>query len=757
MLINLVTKNCRHIFRYAWLYLLFLILLTSVASFFASTLPVETSLESLILENDSDLLFYEKFKEQFGEDEFLVIGFNAPDVFSPDILQFIKLQTAKLEALAEVREIISLTNVDEFAGSDNDFIVRPLVGDFPVDAEMAAALRQRALSSHLIKDSLLGENGTATLFLLRPQKFSDVGSGKALLVKKVEQVFATRKAQYVDIKCHIAGWLVTDSSMSSYMNRDLALFVPLTYVVLIIFLGLALRNLWAVLISLINLSICLIWTLALLNLIGGALSPVTSILLPLMMALAVSDSIHLFVDFFKRDRGSGDLPTIMQKTLKSLAVPCFLTSLTTAIGFLSLGVSDIPPIRCFGFAAAGGMMFEFCLSMTIVPLGVYLLRHKISLQRPSKLYHSSLPGFLKGLATWVVARRGMILWSSAVLVIISLYGVTLVAVETDLLNYFKKNSPVHQGALFIDKELGGVNTIEISFYADAPDAILQPENLAVLDKIDQFLQSQPIVSQITSINSFLKEMNKAFYSEAEERYELPASKALAAQYLLLYDGDELENFIDSEYQWARMSARVTAHNSRVIATSIKALRDYVATEFADSGLEIRVTGKTFLANKLVKDIVDSQVQSLALAFGLIFIVLLVVFRSLRLGLLSLIPNALPIACNLGFMGYVGIPLNSATAIISAVAIGIAVDDTIHFICHYQSEIKGGLLVNAAVRQTITVKGSPVIMTSLIMVAVYSLLMLASFVPTIQFGFLSAMIMLFALVGDLVVLPAVLLR
>jgi len=687
----------------------------------------------------------------------LVIGFNAPDVFSPDILQFIKLQTAKLEALAEVREVISLTNVDEFVGSDNDFIVRPLVGDFPTDAKEVAVLRQRALSSCLIKDSLLGENGTATLFLLRPQKFSDVGSGKALLVEKVEQVFATRKAQYTDIKCHIAGWLVTDTNMGSYMNRDLALFVPLTYVVLVVFLWLALRNLWAVLLSLVNVSVCLVWTLALLNLVGGALSPTTSILLPLMMALAVSDSIHLFVDFFKRDRGSEELSTIIQETLKSLAVPCFLTSLTTAIGFLSLGVSNIPPIRCFGFAAAGGMMFEFDLSMTIVPLGVYLLRHKISLRRPSRLYRSSLPGFLKGLATWVVARRGMILWSSVVIVVISLYGVTLVAVETDLLNYFKKNSPVHQGALFIDKELGGVNTIEISFYADAPDAILKPENLMVLDKVDKFLQSQPIVSQVTSINSFLKEMNKAFYNEAEERYELPASKALAAQYLLLYGGDELENFIDSEYQWARMSARVTAHNSRVVAASIKALRGYVATEFADSGLEIRVTGKTFLANKLVGNIVDSQVQSLALAFVLIFIVLLLVFRSFRLGVLSLIPNALPIVFNLGLMGYAGIPLNSATAIISAVAIGIAVDDTIHFICHYQSEMKGGLSVSAAVQQTVVFKGSPVIMTSLIMIAVYGLLMLASFVPTVQFGFLSAMIMLFALVGDLVVLPAVLLR
>ena len=756
MLTDIVTKNCQNIYRRAWLYLFFLVLLVSVAAFSALNLPLETSLESMVLEDDPDLIFYQKFKQQFGEDEFLVVGFSVADVFAPEILQFIREQTARLEALPEVREVVSLTNVDEFVGADNDFIVRPLVGEIKNDPKVLALLRQRALSSHLIRDSLLAKAGTATLLLLRPHSFTATGGDKAALVEKVKRIFAGQNTRYPKLEYHLAGWLVTDAAMSAYMNRDLALFVPLTYIVLAVFLWLALRNFRAVFIALVNILFCLVSTLALLHLVGGSLNPVTAILLPLMMALAVSDSIHLFVDFFARDRSSGDLPEIMLKTVKSLALPCFLTSLTTAIGFIALAVSVIPPIRSFGLAAAGGMILEFGFSMTIIPLGIYFLRKHSSLRRRPRLGHGFMPAILEKLVFWVTRRYRAILWGAILLTVIAFYGSLRLTVATDLLSYFKNSSPVHQGARFVDEHLGGVNTLEISCYAAEPDAILQPENLAVLDKIERFLRAQPQVSQVTSINNFLKEMNRAFYDEAEARYELPQSKALAAQYLLLYDGSELENFVDSEYQRARLSARITAHDSRIVEKLNREVRNYIRTELAGSTLEIRVTGKTVLTNKLIKDIVDSQIQSLVLATGLIFIVFLIVFRSLRLGLLAMIPNLLPILCNFGLMGYAGIPLNSATAIISAVAIGIAVDDTIHFVCHYQSGLKGGLPVADAVRRTLVVKGMPIITTSIIMVAAYSLLLAASFVPTIQFGFLSALIMLFAVVADLMVLPAVLL-
>lgn len=195
----------------------------------------------------------------------------------------------------------------------------------------------------------------------------------------------------------------------------------------------------------------------------------------------------------------------------------------------------------------------------------------------------------------------------------------------------------------------------------------------------------------------------------------------------------------------------------MVADYINNLKDYLAEVTAETPYQADVTGKTLIANKLINFIVNSQIQSLSLAFFLIFLLMFAIFRSLRLGLLAMIPNILPILLNFAVMGFCGIPLNSATAIIAAVAIGIAVDDTIHFICEYQSQRASNQTCDEAVMRAIVNKGSPLITTSLIMTGGFAILLLASFVPTIQFGFLSALIMLFAIICDLLVLPGFLLK
>ena len=757
MIAKLIEKNCRNIFAHPFLYLAILLSITGFLGYFYVTLPTDTSVESLIIENDPDLVFYEKFKKQFGEDEFLVVGFSAPDVFAEDILQFIKEQTVKIEALDEVKEVVSLTNVEDFIGSENDFIIKPLIEAIPTSKAAKELIRGKALDNRLIKGNLISDDSTAALFFIRPK--SSLTSDRtfdARLVKNVEQVFTEKSPEFADIDCHIAGWLVTDVNLSTYMEKDMLCFMPLTYLLLVILIGLALKNCWSVFLSILNVSICLIWTLATLNLIGGAMSPITSILPPLIMALVVSDSIHIFVEFLKHDRTSGNLPEVILQTLKTLAVPCFLTSITTAIGFASLGISDIPPIRHFGFAASLGMICEFLLSMTIIPLGIYFLRNKTSLHKPSILSKSSLHSFLNKFSIWVQTYRLIFAFSALAIIVISLFGISKLTVETNLLEYFKKKSPVYQDSQFIDDRLGGVSTLEISFQAKNPDAILEPDNLNKIERVANFLEQQAIVSKTTSINDFLKEMNKAFHNDDRSSYMLPESKALAAQYLLLYDGDDIENFIDENRQWTTLSARITAHNSKIIDRHIKKLREFLGSEIKSSDLDIKITGKTLLANRLVKGIVDSQVQSLAVAFMLIFALLFFIFRSVFLGFISIIPNALPILFNLGLMGFAGIPLNSATAIISAVALGIAVDDTIHFIHQYQREKSLNLSVKEAIHQTIIIKGAPIITTSLILMGGFGILLFGSFVPTIQFGFLSALIMLFALLCDLIILPVSLL-
>ena len=757
MIRKLVNFNCRAIFNYPRTYLIILVILTGIASYFYATLKTETSVESLIIEKDPDLLFYEQFKKQFGEDEFLVVGISAQDVFESTALKFIQKQTSELEKIDEIKEVVSLTNVDDLIGSEDDFIVQPLIMNIPKDEQSSENLRQRAQQNTLIKNSLLNTQSTATLFFIRPKSEPDDSGYDERLVRQVETLFSQTADPWPGYGYHIAGWLVTDVNLSRSMQRDMATFMPLTYLLLIILVSIALRNRWAVLLAIINVSICLIWTLALLNLIGGAMSPITSILPPLMMALAVSDSIHLFVEFLKQDRRQKPISLIIHDTVRALSIPCFLTSFTTAIGFASLAISRVPPISHFGIAAAGGMLLEFIFSMTIIPLGLYFLRNKISLKQApitdTSLFHSKLKNF----AFKFPPYRKTILLGTAVLILASLVAATNIRVETNLLEYFKTSSGIYQDSQFIDRQLGGVETIEVSLQAEEPDQILEPEVLALIEKVENYLLKQSIVSEVNSVDNFFREMNKAFHNEDKTYFILPDTRAMAAQYLLIYDGDEINNFIDPQRQWTRISARITEHNSSIVAGHLDELRKYLEDLTRGTHIKARITGKTLIANKLIDLIVSSQVQSLSLAFVLVFLVMFSIFRSWKLGLISIVPNILPILLNFAVMGIFAIPLNSATAIIAAVAIGIAVDDTIHFICQYQLQRTSGVPILDAIQGSIIDKGTPLIMTSLIMTGGFGILLFGSFVPTIQFGLLSALIMLFALISDLVVLPALLLN
>ena len=306
---------------------------------------------------------------------------------------------------------------------------------------------------------------------------------------------------------------------------------------------------------------------------------------------------------------------------------------------------------------------------------------------------------------------------------------------------------------FIDTRLNGANTIEISIQHKNGESLITPEILNTIDRIETYLADLPIVGTTTSVNTFIKQMNKSFHAEDPQFYAIPESREMIAQYMFIYGGDEMYNFLNDTYAWTRISARISEHSSKKLKAYINGIQDFIENKIDDQNLEIRITGRTFLVNKLVKGIVDSQVNSLALAFIVIFATLFIVFKSFKLGLLSLIPNSLPILFNLGLMGVTGIPLNTATAIISAVVIGIAVDDTIHFLTVYQSGRNQKMSMGEAAIKAMRIKGEPIMLTSFILCCGFGVMVFSSFVPTIQFGFLSAVIMISAMVCDLVILPA----
>ena len=321
------------------------------------------------------------------------------------------------------------------------------------------------------------------------------------------------------------------------------------------------------------------------------------------------------------------------------------------------------------------------------------------------------------------------------------------------MEYFKTNSPIRTATSFVENRLSGVGTLDISLQATGEDAFKDPSNLKTIESIQKYVEALPGVDKSMSFVDFMKDMNKSFHDEDPSFYKIPETMNMVDQYLLLYDSDEIEDFVNSSYDHARISVRISEHSSAIRKELLRKIEAFIGT-LQNPNLKIRTTGRAVQYVNTIDALVKGQVYSLSLAAAVIGAVMMFALRSVSIGLLSLVPNLFPIILNFGIMGAFGIPLNTATALIAAVAIGIAVDDTIHFLSEYRARRTQGAEISLSVESAIITKGRAILSSSAILCIGFCVLALSQFVPTVAFGMLSAIIMITALFGDILVLPAI---
>lgn len=738
--------------------ILFLCLALSLASPFLVQLPQVKTVDNVdyfTVEGDQDVAFYETMKETFGDDEFFVIAFTSPNLFTAPVLRMTADITKELEELPEVREVQSLANVDYIHGAEEYFEVRPFLERIPDDQPGLDLLRNQALDNRMYVGNLISVDGKTTAMVVFPATHSsDDGGFRSRLLDKTKKVL--KRHEGLIGQFHLAGWTVTNFSMSQYMKSDVATFIPLTYLFIAATIWLSFRNVRLTALAIVNISVCTGSTMGLFPLLGITLNNVTTIVPPLVMALALTDTVHIFahLDRSLLDR-HGNAAAALNEVLQKVVVPCFLTSLTTAVGFVSLVVSDIPPIKDFGYVASAGMIFEFVFSFGLLPPLLLLCKpeHIFIREHPGSGFSFNL--FLARLFDFVSSRPRSICIVLGILSIGAIWSASTIKVETNLLEYFKKSSPLRQELKFVESRLSGVGTVDISLKANERDAFRNPVNLAVIERLQNHAETLAGVDRTLSFVDFIKDMNMSFHDQIPDYYRIPESRDMISQYLLLYDSDDIDEFITSAYDHARILIRISEHSSAGQARIITELRSFIES-MAHDDLQIRVTGQAVKDVNIIDTLVQGQVESLTLAALLIAMIMFLALRSAVSGLLSLIPNLFPIALNFGIMGMLGITLNTSTALISVVALGIAVDDTIHFLTEYNRKKSINQNMRVVLHNVILEKGKGICSSTAILFISFSVLMLSRFVPTTNFGCLSAVIMLTAWIGDMIMLPAIML-
>lgn len=717
-------------------------------------LRVDNSLEVWYRDDDPNWLTYREFQEQFERDEIVFLSFKSEDVFRPEILEKIKDLTEKLEALPYVDRVVSLTNVEHFQGDDGILRVSDLVEEIPEDEAGLRSLREKALSNPLYRDNILSADGATTAILVRLEE-AEKGVNVHRRVTDLMEAFCERESEEGKYTFHLAGVPILVGLEDRASTDDAVLEYTLSFFFVVAVLYFMYRRWIYVFISLAVVVIANIWIHGMMALCGSTYNMISTILATLVMVIGIADSIHFISDYGVEVRERKDPKESVRRAFSHIVLPCLFTSLTTAAGFSSMVTSSLKAVREFGVYAAVAMLMTFVVNMVLVTICLSYLKPP---KREGRLSGSGRlrNRYLNGVAA-LNRRHVKVNIALAVLVfLVSLTGIVRIQINTHEIKYFRKNHPVRVATDFIEQNLTGTIPLEIMLSGE-PDVFKEPEILEQVEKLERFLASEEHVQKAFSFVDYLKEINRVVNDEDPSHYVVPRTREMVAQLLLLAEGsetEELENYVDiTDYSRARVQGRLNYVDTNEMKRVYDRIADKTRELFETKGIHTEFTGGIPMYLNMVDYILESQIYGFSLALVIIFIMLSILVRSIRLGLLTMVPNCIPIFLTFGIMGWFGIYLDMGTVLIASIAIGLAVDDTIHFIARFRSCFERLGNYEEALDETIRTVGSPITATSLVLFFGFGVMMVSTFKPVVYFGLLAAVTMISALIADLFVLPA----
>jgi predicted RND superfamily exporter protein len=769
-------------FDHRWWVVALALLLLGGSLVLASGAQVDGSYEAYFDPRDPTYLAYEQFRDDFGSDEVSYVLYEAPGAahgaFDIEVMRKIVQLTEMLEEeVPFVYEVTSLANAELMVGVEDGIEIRALRDDFPQSQQQLLALRDRYLAKPLMVGGIVSADGRFGAILIEMDRSStdpldeirldpDGGDDLANLYPQVtdfaiQEILA--RPEFEGVVFHHSGDVPLNTIYNVVIAEESMLLGLATAGVIALVLLFFFRSAVGVLAPTVVVQLSVIASMAFIAVIGWELDLSFSSIPTLLTAIGVAHSVHILSEFRARFAEIGDRREALVQTLYLVGTPCLLTSITTAIGFGAMSFVPIKSIAHMGVYSAFGVMIAFVLSLTLL-LSLLSFGRRTPRRMASDRQRLQAKGgrvvqaLLTRTAAFAIQRRRMILGAFGAVFAVSIAGIARIAVDANWLNDFSDDLPVKHTTIRIDEVMGGVTNLILLFDAGAPGAVKEPAVLAEIARLQAWADDQPLVRKTYSIVDILADLNQTFHADDPAFHRPPETRELVAQYLLLYEsagGGETDEYVSSDLQRARLELRLRLD----MTSATVALAQSLEAELAARPLEatsLSVTGIGALWLKLLDYIVSSQIQGFLLAFSAIGVLMCLLFRSLVTGLISMLPNLSPILLTLGVMGWLGIPLDYFKAAIAAVAMGIAVDDTIHLISRYRYEFRLCGDYAEALRAALTDVGRALVITSIALVAGFLVLLGSVLDSQATQGLLLATTIVTALVADFLLAPALVL-
>ena len=731
-------------------------------------LKINTSPSTLILSDSPANIFHQKTRRLFGNDEVLLIGLTVDDLLQADTLGSIRQVTRDIEQIPGVKRVLSLTNTLDILDKDGVVEISPLVPDSLERLDLQA-LRTRLLKNPLFDKELISSDlRTTSLLVFIEERLSEQEDQALDLIARIRTT-AAPLARLGHL--FFGGVPEMEAAGMENMIRDLWVFTPMTVVLVIVILTLDFHSRRGVALPLLAIGLTLVCTLAAMVMGRFPLKPTTLVLPSLLIANGSAYTIHLLTHYYQcllqAYARTSSHPTgllskeqyreVLVRTLDRAHRPIAISAFTTMAGFAALIFNRIPAIRDLGLFAVLGVFLSYFFCMHLIPaILVYLpipSRDRISGDKRSHRHT-----FFETLGSFTLNHRRWIYLTAILCSVLGLTGAAQVQVRTDYLGHFRDSSPVVQAARTFEQKLSGLSSFSIVIESRDQSPLTTATTLTAVDQLQQRLQDTPGVDRTLSIVDSMKLLNQALHQNQPAFFRLPSRQDILEEMLELIESDPRElsrDFLSEDHT----ALRILVRSSLFESTQLQALTDRVqqlAAPLVPPSAQLNTTGTLVLMNLTSDQLAREQMKSLLLSVTFIATILIFLCRSFKVGLMCMIPAGLPVLMFFGVLGWTGLSLNVNTSVIAAIAIGIGVDNCIQYLVRFQRCRNEGLSLQAATRQSLTRAGGPMSAAAAVVALGFLVFGLSRFAPVSQFGLLSASVMGFNLLTNLLLLPILLL-
>lgn len=743
---------------------------------------------------NQDLKDYDNLHKIFSKEDNIIIAITAKngDIFTNDNLRSLKEITDRSWEIPYISRVNGLTNFnythiekenlnpnDDFYSSDNVYIDNLIINDFitdlPYENDKIDLKKKHALEDPVISKVFLNKNADITQITLLanipenfPEGFVEARTGAEKLISEV-------LSKNNNLNAKLSGTIMLNSSFEEYAKKDMGSLFPLMMIFIIIVLYISFRSFWGVLLPLlVIITAVLVPVFLFVGCFNFYMTNVTMNVIQILIAAVIGDSIHVLHVFYREIRNGKNKTEAIREAVGSNIIACLITTVTTAIGFYSLLLQNVPPYQVLGLFAGTGTLYAYLASICTLPaiLAIFPVANVKVINIENK---SLITNLYDKIAHFVILKQTNIRWISFIVAIASVFFVFQIKMDNNPVEYFEKKSEFRTATEYIDSKIIGMNPIELNFNSAKENGVYDPDFLIKIEKFTEFINSHPEfqITYVSSIVDVVKRLNKTMNGDNLAYYKIPVDNSLTiegdkinarrliSQYMFMYklslpQGSDLKNQLSIDDSMTKVTGYMRSVSSVELLKTTGEINSWLEKNMPE--VNAKALGVPVMFANMSSIAIPGMMKGLLVSLTLITITMALTFRSLQIGLISMIPNVLPLMILFGIVGYTGYIVNLSVSVVGMITLGIIIDNTIHFVVKYLMVRKQqNMNKNDAINYTIRDVGNPIFFTSFILFVGFGILMFSKFSLNWDIGAFCSFAIVLGLFADIYILPAFLLK